>query len=181
MPRISKLNDLQRVLLAGAAQRENGSLLPAPDSIADQGERIAKAIPPLLKRGLVEEGVVRACAEAWRHEEDVGHGLVITATGREAIGAGEEQPDGDLPEAGTASSLTIDPAPVERASTKIATVLALLRSDSGASLADLISATGWLPHTTRAALTGLRKKGHAIVRNKIDGETRYTLAGEPEA
>ena len=41
--------------------------------------------------------------------------------------------------------------------TKTATVVALLGSDGGATLAELIAATGWLPHTTRAALTGLRK------------------------
>ena len=26
----------------------------------------------------------------------------------------------------------------------------------------LVAATGWLPHTTRAALTGLRKRGYAV-------------------
>ena len=34
---------------------------------------------------------------------------------------------------------------------------------------------GWLPHTTRAALTGLRKKGHAIERFRGDDETRYRI------
>jgi len=52
----------------------------------------------------------------------------------------------------------------------------LLRQDGGVSLAALAEATGWLPHTTRAALTVLRKKGHAIVRGKVDGVTCYTLA-----
>jgi hypothetical protein len=32
-----------------------------------------------------------------------------------------------------------------------------------------MEATGWLPHTTRAALTGLRKRGYAVVRERIDG------------
>ena len=41
-------------------------------------------------------------------------------------------------------------------------MLALLRREEGASSAELIDATGWLPHSMRAALTGLRKKGHAI-------------------
>jgi hypothetical protein len=60
--------------------------------------------------------------------------------------------------------------------TKQSLVLDLLHREGGASLADLVEATGWLPHTARAALTGLRKKGHAIVRNKIDGVTRYSIA-----
>ncbi len=45
----------------------------------------------------------------------------------------------------------------------------------GATLPDLIAATDWLPHTTRAALTGLRKKGHNIARDKRDGVTCYRI------
>ncbi len=55
-------------------------------------------------------------------------------------------------------------------------ILGLLYRDGGASLAVIAEATGWLPHTTRAALTGLRKKGHAIVRGKVDGVTHYAIA-----
>jgi hypothetical protein len=29
---------------------------------------------------------------------------------------------------------------------------------TGATVDDMVGATGWLPHTTRAALTGLRRK-----------------------
>jgi hypothetical protein len=43
-------------------------------------------------------------------------------------------------------------------------------------MADLVAATNWLPHTARAALTGLRKKGHTIIRNKVDGVTRYAIS-----
>ena len=39
----------------------------------------------------------------------------------------------------------------------------LLEEPAGASLARLVAVTGWLPHTTRAALTGLRKRGFAVV------------------
>ncbi|MEO6199052.1 MAG: DUF3489 domain-containing protein [Sphingomicrobium sp.] len=60
--------------------------------------------------------------------------------------------------------------------TKIASVIGLLRNPPGAALADLTAATGWLPHTTRAALTGLKKKGHVIAKVKVDGITRYTIA-----
>ena len=59
--------------------------------------------------------------------------------------------------------------------TKSSMVLALLQREQGATLAELIEATGWLPHTTRAALTGLRKKGHAIERGSRDGVTFYHL------
>jgi hypothetical protein len=41
-----------------------------------------------------------------------------------------------------------------------------------------MEATGWLPHTTRAALTGLRQRGYAIVRVRIDGgDSIYRIAG----
>lgn len=60
--------------------------------------------------------------------------------------------------------------------TKIDSVIALLRKPPGAALTDLTAATGWLPHTTRAALTGLKKKGHVITKVKVEGVTRYTIA-----
>ena len=52
-------------------------------------------------------------------------------------------------------------------------ILSLLQRKGGASIADLVSATGWLPHTTRAALTGLRKSGYAIDSDKVDGVRTY--------
>jgi hypothetical protein len=60
--------------------------------------------------------------------------------------------------------------------TKQTLTLDLLKRDGGASLVELAAATGWLPHTMRAALTGLRKKGHPIVAEKTDGVTRYRIA-----
>ena len=58
---------------------------------------------------------------------------------------------------------------------KIAKVTRLLERAEGASLDEMVAATGWLPHTTRAALTGLKKKGHAIAKTKVDDVTRYTI------
>lgn len=57
------------------------------------------------------------------------------------------------------------------------TMLAMLKRPEGATLDELVAATGWLPHTTRAAMTGLRKKGHRITRTKVDGVSRYTVEG----
>jgi hypothetical protein len=76
---------------------------------------------------------------------------------------------------------TIPPAPAAdtaapAASTKTALVITLLQREGGATLGDLVAATGWLPHTTRAALTGLRKKGHAIGKTKVDSVTTYNIA-----
>ena len=61
---------------------------------------------------------------------------------------------------------------------KTAVVLEMLQRPDGASLGELVAATGWLPHTTRAALTGLRKKGYAVASEKIDDVRRYRIEGE---
>lgn len=50
---------------------------------------------------------------------------------------------------------------------------ALLVRDEGATLDQMVAATGWLPHTTRAALTGLKKKGYALSSDKVDGVRTY--------
>ena len=57
--------------------------------------------------------------------------------------------------------------------TKRDQLAALLGRDGGATLNQMIAATGWLPHTTRAALTGLRKAGYAIDSDKLDGVRTY--------
>ena len=68
------------------------------------------------------------------------------------------------------------PAPDRARETKQALVLGLLRRKQGASLAELVAATSWLPHTTRAALTRLRQGGHDLHKEKRDtGETAYRI------
>ena len=58
--------------------------------------------------------------------------------------------------------------------TKAALVEAMLLRSEGVSLEDLCRATGWQPHTCRAVLTGLRKKGRFLERSKReDGSTIY--------
>lgn len=66
-----------------------------------------------------------------------------------------------------------DPQP--QPETKITKVLALMGREQGATIGELTAATDWQPHSTRAALTGLRKKGHAIDRIKRDGATCYRI------
>lgn len=56
--------------------------------------------------------------------------------------------------------------------TKTDLVRELLSRSEGATLDQLVTATGWLPHTARAALTGLKKKGKAITSDKAQGEPR---------
>lgn len=59
---------------------------------------------------------------------------------------------------------------------KIDAVIALLRREEGATLSELTTATNWQLHSTRAALTGLKKKGHTIEKTKRDNETCYRIA-----
>jgi len=59
--------------------------------------------------------------------------------------------------------------------TKIGKVVALLKRNDGATLDEMVEATGWLPHTTRAALTGLKTKGYTIERDKRGETTCYRI------
>ena len=69
-----------------------------------------------------------------------------------------------------------------RAGTKQALIAGLLEREQGATLDELIAATGWLPHTTRAALTGPRHKGFALDKSsRADGKTAYRIELPDEA
>ncbi len=63
--------------------------------------------------------------------------------------------------------------------TKVSQLIALLEREGGASITELATSLGWLPHTTRAALTGLRKKGRDIIKSKADDVTRYHITATP--
>ena len=74
------------------------------------------------------------------------------------------------------AAATNDAPTLPKAPTKQNQVLDLLRRKEGALLTDIVAATGWLPHTARAALTGLKKKGHVIESRRADKQTTYFLA-----
>jgi len=68
--------------------------------------------------------------------------------------------------------------------TKTAILRKLLSRKSGADLAALQSATGWQPHSVRAAMSGLRKAGYTIDRAdpaKPGGGTVYRITSGPES
>ena len=75
------------------------------------------------------------------------------------------------PKAEAADQQASAAAPAMRQS-KADLVLHLLQRTEGATIDQLIAATGWLPHTTRAALTGLTKKGHMVSSEKLEGQGR---------
>src|SRR5271166_754626 len=99
--------------------------------------------------------------------------------------AGEASQPQLLPEAKNGFSLDDAgrhaPTAAPRDGSKLALIIDLLQRADGASIVDLTQATGWLAHTTRAAITGLRKRGYAVIRERIGaGESVYRISGAPD-
>jgi len=65
--------------------------------------------------------------------------------------------------------------------TKKAQLVQMLSRKSGADVAMISERFGWLPHTTRAALTGLRKTGFEVSAEKPGNgkPTCYRITAEP--
>ena len=67
------------------------------------------------------------------------------------------------------------------AKTKKARIVALLKRNSGATIAQIAKTTGWQAHTIRAAITRLRQQGIEIQRNSKDGLSRYRIVAMSKA
>jgi hypothetical protein len=80
------------------------------------------------------------------------------------------------PEVIAATTGNAPAAPVQ-ADTKVAMLIALLTRPEGATLDQMVAATGWQPHTTRAALTRLKARGFTVTSVKIDGVRTYRASG----
>jgi hypothetical protein len=66
--------------------------------------------------------------------------------------------------------------------TKSDTVIAMLDRAKGATLDEICKATAWQPHSARAFLTGLRKKGFALAREQLRAEgTSYRITARPSS
>ena len=183
-----KLTDAQLVMMSAAAQRKD-RCLSAPATI--KGAALRKVGVKLAKFGLAREIEAKPGAPIWRRD-DAGKGcaLKLTAAGLKAIALGGRSPDaiepgetpqpqaknGGGPDEGCHSARVAAP----RDGTKLAQVIEHLQRVDGATMIDLTHATGWLPHTTRAALTGLRKRGYAVIRERIGaGDSAYRISGFP--
>jgi len=152
-----------------------------------------RAAAKLLEAGLVKEIRAKAGAPIWRRDDETGetYALKLTAAGAKAIAVEETGPsEGEAEQHADHPVVSVDPTPEPgsdpaaaidrpnsgvarsptspRGRTKIAQVIELLQHGDGATLAELVAATGWLPHTTRAALTGLRKRGYAVGIDRAD-------------
>ena len=69
--------------------------------------------------------------------------------------------------------------------TKTDKVRTMLMRPHGARLDAICKTTGWQPHSARAALSGLRKKGYKIERRPAGdgkgGSSTYRITATPEA
>jgi hypothetical protein len=69
-----------------------------------------------------------------------------------------------------------------RVGSKLASLIDLLRRPEGAPIDVLVNATGWLPRTTRAAITGIRKRGYSVVLERsVEGASAYRLSDPQES
>ena len=65
----------------------------------------------------------------------------------------------------------------KKPSIKLDLLIARLGRTGGATINDLMKATGWQAHSVRGAMAGtLKKKGHSVTSIKTDGVRRYKLA-----
>jgi hypothetical protein len=175
------LSDMQRILLSTASQREDGHVLPLPETLKGKEGPSKPALTALLKKELISETHTKNPAQQWREDGEWRIGLIIAQAGLEAIGVvGEASLKRSSSEVRAHNRANPAPShiPSRRAGTKQGAVIALLKRENGASLTEIVDATGWLAHTSRAALTGLKKKGYLLEKDKTEGVTRYRITGE---
>ncbi len=189
-----KLTDTQLVVLSKAAGRENGLAVALPKM---NRAALAKVGSSLVARKLMRELKAKPGMPVWREDEDGrGVSLMITRAGRNAIGVEEDAEA--IKKAGASTKklnkaasgietparqgATTPAASSPREGSKQELVINMLSAKSGTTLDALVEATGWLPHTTRAALTGLRKRGFTIDRSRTGGEESvYRIVGSATA
>jgi hypothetical protein len=182
-----KLTEAQLVMMSAAAQRKD-RCLSAPSTI--KGAALSKVSAKLAKLGLAREIEAKPGAPIWRRDDaGQGYALKLTAAGLKAIAIDEGPQDAIEPGMALQRQAKNAASPDEgghpagvapRDGSKLALVIELLRRADGATIVDLTQATGWLPHTTRAALTGLRKRGYAVIRERIGaGASVYRISDAP--
>jgi hypothetical protein len=183
---MAKLTDTQLIVLSKAAARDDGL---ATISEGLNKAAAAKVGASLVSRKLMREVRSKLDMPVWREDEEGrGTSLVITRVGREAIGIEDNENDsskdattakesrrreGQQPSPGDRSTIIDEP----RSGSKQALIIKMLSRKAGGTLEALGEATSWLPHTTRAALTGLRKRGYTVLLERQDGKASlYRIA-----
>jgi hypothetical protein len=183
---MTQLSDTQALILSAAAQRPAHIALPLPESL--RGGAAAKVVGAMLAKGFLQEvdADLRKGEPLWRETGD-GHGTTLVATdaGLVAIGIEPEEPHTapagatDAPTEGAAPDAPTGPeaapkARTPREGTKQATLIAMLRAPDGATIEEIMAATGWQSHTVRGAMAGALKKklGLEVTSEKVEGHGR---------
>ena len=180
-----KLTDAQQLMLSAAAQREDRILAMPPNLKGGAAQKVAAK---LIAAGLVKEVKAKSGEPAWRRDAESrqAFALKLTAAGLKAnatdVGpVAHTTTETEAPkDSAAASNAPAVSAP--RDGSKISQVIGLLQREDGATLDEVVAATGWLPHTSRAALTGLRKRGYAIEKRLIaEGRRSYIIVAADQA
>lgn len=161
---MTKLTKLQTALIEQALARTDSALQPAPETAATSRRALDRALNGLVRMGLAARSA--ACGD----EAAEDGALVLTDAGRAAL----------APEEAETSTADVPPsaAPSPYVPTgKLGIVLKAIGRKRGATLAELTEATGWQPHTTRAALTRLRQRGYPAALTEEAGRKAYRLQG----
>ena len=119
---MTKLTDTQLTVLTAASKREDGAILPLPKNL--KGGAATKVVDALIRKGFVER--IAAGNPAG------GDALKITSEGLEAISAGPDK----KPKS---------PRKV-RKGTKQTALIDMLRREEGATIGQIVEATGWRSH-----------------------------------
>jgi hypothetical protein len=184
---MTQLSDTQLVILSTAAQREDRNVLPLPGSL--RGGAAAKVVGALLSRELIAETTTEIQTKAdaalnrvWRNDED-GRAILLHITGAGLAAIGIEPEDANTAPAGATDAPTEEPAPDTRTETEAApktrtpregTKQATLIAPDGATIEEIMAATGWQSHTVRGAMAGALKKklGLEVTSEKVEGRGR---------
>ena len=83
----TKLTDAQRVILAAAAARDSGLVLPLPQSLGNNRGTLGVILKSLLTRGLITERPILPDEDLWRDTAELGRTtLVISVEGLTLMG-----------------------------------------------------------------------------------------------
>ncbi|MBM3536167.1 MAG: DUF3489 domain-containing protein [Alphaproteobacteria bacterium] len=190
-----KLSDSQLVVLSTASQRPDGCVFPI--TLKLKGNAIGNVLKSLLAKGLLEEVPGRADDTLWRYDD--GAPLTLKASpaayrhlgiDAEAVPAANDVPAPDRPSGKRKPAKAAQPAAIVeekpqkertvRTDSKQAQLIAMLKRAKGATIAEIVEAFGWQPHTVRGAIAGALKKklGLEVVSEKSDKRGRiYRIAG----
>ena len=176
---MTKLTETQITILSAGAKRPDNIALPLPKGL--HGAAAKKVVTMMIERGWLEEvdADLPKGEPLWRETGD-GHGttLVVTDAGLLAIGIEPVVVKTVVAMREHAAKAAAPKPPTQRAGTKQAMLIALLQRPEGASIAEIVAATGWMGHSARGAISGVLKKKLAlpVTSGKVDGRgTVYKL------